>query len=157
MASVNPKTIMESYVTAVRAMPALVTLVGGTTGNITALHAVINNATDILQAVNKLETPRAMFIFEGARPVQASGGREVLSNSFRLILKLKLQSDYMDFWTEFINGTPTTGSTKLTDLKVTNCLDFMRDYSIARQSIPVTETTSVDFFSIGFAVRQSGC
>lgn len=138
-------------------MPPLVTLVGANNANIFSLHAAKNAAPDTAQAINEMSEPSAMVYLDSAGLVTGSGGRIVIENAIRIALRLRTQTDYMDFWTEFCNGTPTANPRKLTDIEVAACLDPMRNWSIARQTLIVTQTSSIDFFMIGFAVRQAGC
>lgn len=151
-----PASIMTDYITLFRAMPTLVTLAGNTDTNLYAQHAAKDTEMDSPKAVASLKVNEAMLSYQSSATIRTADRLEKLSHSFQLVYRASKQSDFLAFWTEFYNGTPTGSAEILRQIQLQPCLSRMTDIQANRQIITVSETANLDLLVIGFAVRQSG-
>lgn len=148
----DPNTIAGALVTALRAIPALVTAMGGVSTRISAYADTFPQSVQLWQAVHDLAPPGMLVVWNGTMP----GGRglsEVWLHEFSIIVRPKPETStatgISDIWSNFVNGVPTgMGGQKMIFTEITPALHRMETPSIRRMSLPVNERDSLDYFEI---------
>ena len=104
---VTPKTIIDDFVSRLRAIPALVALMeGGSASNITGYYDEWPQKTDLLSAVREMQPGRLMVAHESSGPGNI-GALEWWRHRITIYLKpLGLMSDA---WYQIVMGVPTNG------------------------------------------------
>lgn len=145
----NPTSIRSAFVTALKAIPALVTLLGGSAANIIeydeATGGDINSTI-----VNGLKNNQLLVYIESVQ--LASGVRDY----FKIQLAVPVKSESVwSVWAAICNGTgpdgqPLIGSTILPGYHP------MENPTVDRSSILVSDTTSLDYFVIKTSFQDLG-
>lgn len=146
----NPKAIGDALVTAMRAIPGLVTAMTGLQGQISFYGDSFPQSSQLWQAINDLAPPAMLVVWNGT--ALTGDGRRWL-HEFAVIVRAKPETatatGYTDIWTAFVNGVPSGyGGQPLQFTEVIAGVFRMEPPSIRRMSIPVNERDSLDYFEI---------
>jgi hypothetical protein len=157
---IAPSTLAGNIVTALRAIPALVTAMGGTATRISAYADTFPQSVQLFQAIQDLPPPGMLVVWNGTGPY-GRGLSEVWVHEFAVIVRPKPETGtatgISDIWSNFVNGIPTAmGGQKMLFTEVNSALHRMETPSIRRMSLQVSETKVLDYFEITMRFVEKG-
>lgn len=137
---INPAQLRVNLTTALRAVPAVVALLGGDERNIVEY----DESGDLYATIAKLRPPKILVVFAGTSP---AGRREShWRHSFSLVLRPS--SDPAGLFTNIVNGMLNT--------EIHEDYHFMEIPSLQRRNIPIGETTFLDYWQIDTSFISKG-
>jgi hypothetical protein len=162
---INPKTILGEWVTALQALPALLTMLGNDPTKIqfyTENATVFGQATqnNIRLAVLSMPPGSVMVVWQGTRPGRL-GSALVFVHDFSLYLKAPENSPnvgYEDMFNAIVNRVPTNGSLTMLHTPIDpNCepMDFYLP-AARRNTIVISEDgATFEYFEVSVALIES--
>lgn len=157
---IAPSTLAGNIVTALRAIPALVTAMGGTATRISAYADTFPQSVQLFQAVQDMPPPGMLVVWNGTEPY-GRGLAEVWVHEFAVIVRPKPETStatgISDIWLNFVDGIPTgMGGQKMLFTEVNSALYRMETPRIRRMSLPINERDSLDYFEITMRFVEKG-
>lgn len=153
---INPGTIADELVTLLKAIPALVTLVGGNAANIYAYHDTYPERVDLRLAVRQMPSPGVMVAWTGTQPSGIS--TQFWKHEFSIFMrtaeeaKTSTPHGYYDMFRQVVKGIPAGQSLPIPYLTVDSNCEPMDTPAIHRQS----GVEGLDFFEITLSFCEIG-
>lgn len=159
---VNQFTILDRIVEVLRSIPGLDAHMLGDLSRIRAYHDSFPDNTNLARSIVDLKAPGILAVWRGTLPV-VSRNREVWVHRFSLVIKaaettpVNQLQDYPGLWLAIMNGVPTEGNGQpFRRSTIDDELLPPNTPSIRRQSIIVSNDTSIDYFEINLDYQQIG-
>lgn len=152
----NPQAILAELVVLFRAIPALVTALGGSADVITAFADSYPSNHSLTQAVQKLPHPSLLVAYAGT-PMPSGGAPWQHNYSAYIGLPEEAAGPYA-IWHALVNGSPTTRAGDLpfwyeNILAGAFCLN---PPGLQRRSLFIGDDHLFDYWEIQIAVREAG-
>lgn len=148
---IDPATLRTAFVNALKDIPALVAALGASASNIE--EYVDQNEGDLFSKIASLKAPRLLVIYSGTNQ---AGGQSLWRHAFSLIVCAS--GSPTAIYALVINGVPASGGNTRTMLEYPIHAKYhqMEVPQLSRRVIPVSETSSFDYWEITTAFVSTG-
>lgn len=146
----SPDTLRSALVTKLKAIAALVTLLGGDADNI--VEYVEENEGDSFGAIARLAPPCLLVMYTGTTPAT---GRELWRHNFSIIVRVS--GSPAAIYKQIVDGVPTGGSgVRMLMEPLAAGVHPMEIPALQRRVIPVSDQSSFDYWEILIAFTEIG-
>lgn len=150
----DPSTLGAAYVARLQAISALVTLMGGTTGNIQQYDDNYPTVVDYLKAVREMTTPGILVAHQETGPGKLAS-MEVWRHRYTAVVKPN--GKISDVWALLVNGVPAGGDgLKMLSTAVHPSVFRMDIPILKRQFLPISEVAVLDYYEVTITFIERG-
>lgn len=152
---INPETLLDALVTTFRAMPTLVTALGGDATDIRAYKDAYPEAQNIQSAIYGMTHGGMLVTWEGTASAGQTAGRELWEHSYACHIRAAKPADVC---AALMNTVPTGGSLPflLTRPHVAVHRIARPSFTRARIMISADPPEFMDYFQARFVLVESG-
>ena len=146
---VNPNDIVDAVVTKIRAISAVVALVGGDANAIYAYEPSFPSAASLEQALNEMPSPSVLVCHRGF-----STGAETVSRTHQVSIFIVPDGSPWDLLVAILDGIPSGDSEAFKDLEILSTLDPPQEYSALDPTQQDFAEVTFDLYSIQLSYRE---
>lgn len=145
---ISASTITSALVTKLKAISSLVTLVG-----VASQIKAYDEIGGLYNAIQQMKAPEILVAFQSMAPGRL-GVMEVWQHTVSIIVRM--DGDASAVLALICSGTCTGDQNKLRLTSISAGLFPMNTPSFSRRSLPMTESTSVDYWEITITIAENG-
>lgn len=147
----DPTILRADFVAALRLNPTLMALLEQNPDNV--VEYIDEDNGDLFSTIRSLTPPKILVIDDGAQP---QGFPSTRRRSFRIVIRPRRGTSPQSFEAAIANGIPTGSSLAMEFMTINDKYSSMRDTSSRRNSIPISENSSLDYWEILTAFTSKG-